>query len=118
MGKLFLLLLLCLSSSAWADCNVSAFSEVAADSSRRPINVGGWPPLQTQSVSVSGVAAEPSSAWPVGTTYLIFKCTAKTYFAIGPIATVTATTGDLWVAADEFGYVGITTINDQISFIE
>lgn len=116
MRKLIWALLL-LPFAAQADCTVSAFSRLQLDSSGRELNIGLWPPLSTQTVTVSGTAAEPSSAFPSGTRFLIFKCTAKTHFAVGPIATVTATTSDLWVAADEDGFVGLDTIANTISFI-
>lgn len=118
MKKLLVLLALCLPLPAFADCAVASFAQVATDPALRPINIGAWPPIETQTVSVSGTAAEPAAAWSAGTQYLIFKCDTKTWFAVGPIATVTATTSDLWVEAGETGYVGITTISNQISFIE
>ena len=118
MKKIFVLLALCFSLPAFADCTVASFSRVATDPNLRPINIGAWPPIETQTVTVSGTAAEPSNAWTAGTQYLIFKCDVKTFYAIGPIATITATTNDLWVEAGETGYVGISTISNQISFIE
>jgi hypothetical protein len=118
MKKLVLLFLVLLSPAAWADCTVAAFSRGQADAGGGLLQIAQWPPLSEQTVTVSGTAAEPAAAFPSGTQLLYFKCTGKTHFTVGPLATVEATTDSVWVEAGEGHYIGLPAITFMISFIE
>lgn len=109
LGVLFVLL----SFSAFADCHVVPYGEIPLDANSRPVPIPGRPLAAAQQVTVAG-AADNSSAFPVGTLYVGFVCTAKTHYRAG--AAVTAVITDLYVPADETRFIRAVA-GDIVSFL-
>lgn len=115
MKKLFALLILFLSSPAFAaDCFVSYYGYIGRSSDGRDVQVPREPAISTEKVTFTTTSTQ-SGPFPSGTQFVAVVCNAGvTHLAVG--SNPTATTNHPYIAADLWFFFSVSQGGLRIAF--